>query len=281
MTGRLSLGALVVVAAGYSQAVAPKDTAADVTGMCSMIDADLQRGDVEHASTLAISLAMMTGLTPGKPAAETGPVGDVREAVAKSCSQIAAAYAAKDTVKTQQAAINLRQQLAKAVAALPSTPQAKFARLEATVAQLSGLDRFYRLVDLARAAFDAGDAKATVYANELLNVAPQYSTDWNYGNAIYYGNWVLGRVALQQGNTAAAGQYLLSAGATPGSPQLHSFGPNMMLAQELIQKGQTAEVLQFFKLCANFWKMDGGKLDEWAALVKAGKMPEFGINLRS
>jgi hypothetical protein len=153
--------------------------------------------------------------------------------------------------------------------------------MEATVSQLSGIERFYRLVDLAKAAFDAGDPKATVYANELLNVAPQYATDWNYGNAIYFGNWVLGRVALQQGNTAAAGQYLLSAGATPGSPQLNSFGPNMILAQELLQKGQTAEVLQFFNLCANFWKMEGGKLAEWAAVVKAGKMPEFGINLRS
>jgi hypothetical protein len=280
MTGRLCLCALVVVASGYGQAVAP-DKAADVAHICSMIDADLQIGDAEHASTLAVSLLMVIGLNPGKAAEEAGSTGDVRGAAAKSCSQLAAAYAAKDTAKAQQAATNLRQQLAKALAALPSTPQAKFARLEATVAQLSGLERFYRLVDLAKAAFDAGDAKATVYANELLNVAPQYSTDWNYGNAIYYGNWVLGRVALQQGNTAAAGQYLLSAGATPGSPQLHSFGPNMMLAQELIQKGQTTEVLQFFNLCANFWKMDGGKLDEWAALVKAGKMPEFGINLRN
>jgi hypothetical protein len=281
MTGRLSLCVLVVVAASYSQAVAPRDEPADAAKMCSMIDADLQIGDMEHASTLAVSLLMVIGLTPGKPAEEAGSTGDIREAASKSCSQIAAAYAAKDTAKAQRAAVNLRQQLAKAVAALPSTPQAKFARLEATVSQLSGLDRFYRLVDLAKAAFDAGDAKATVYANELLNVAPQYSTDWNYGNAIYFGNWVLGRVALQQGNTAAAGQYLLSAGATPGSPQLNSFGPNMILAQELLQKGQTAEVLQFFNLCANFWKMEGGKLAEWAAVVKAGKMPEFGINLRS
>jgi hypothetical protein len=122
MTGQLVLCALVVVAAGYSQP--PRDKAADAAEVCRMIDADLQIGDTEHASSLVISLVMMTGLNPGKPAAEAGSAGDIREAVAKSCSQIAAAYAAKDAAKAQLAATNLRQQLVKAVAALPSTPQA-------------------------------------------------------------------------------------------------------------------------------------------------------------
>ena len=33
--------------------------------------------------------------------------------------------------------------------------------------------------------------------------------NWNYGNAVYYGNFVLGRIALRQDNVQLAGQYLL------------------------------------------------------------------------
>ena len=96
--------------------------------------------------------------------------------------------------------------------------------MDASVSHLGGLERFYRLIALAKAAFDAGEMdKAATYGHELLDMASQYPSDWNYGNAIYFGNWVLGRVALRQGDAAQAGTYLLSAAATPGSPQLHSF----------------------------------------------------------
>jgi hypothetical protein len=90
---------------------------------------------------------------------------------------------------------------------------------------------------------------------------------------------VLGRIALQQGDAVQAGEYLLRAGATPGSPQLNSFGPNTKLAQELLEKGQTAVVLQYFGLCTKFWKMENGKLAAWAATVKGGGVPNFGANL--
>ncbi len=135
--------------------------------------------------------------------------------------------------------------------------------------------------NLAKAAFDAGEfAKAQSYANELLQMAPAYPKDWNYGNAIYFGYFVLGRVALQQGNISLAEQYLLNSASTPGSPQLNSFGPNTTLAKELLEKGRTTAVLQYFALCANFWKLRGTRLDDWAKTVRAGGIPDFRANLR-
>jgi hypothetical protein len=100
-----------------------------------------------------------------------------------------------------------------------------------------------------------------------------------YGNAIHDGNSVLGRAALKQGDIKKAARYLLDAGKTQGSPQLNSFGPNMSLAKELLEKGEKNAVLQYFEFCRKFWSMGGEDLDNWTKEVKAGKVPDFGANL--
>jgi hypothetical protein len=115
---------------------------------------------------------------------------------------------------------------------------------------------------------------------QLLQTAPQYPQDWNYGNAIFYGNFVLGRISVKRGDFAAAGKYLLAAGATPGSPQLDSFGPNMGLAKELVENGHADVVLRYLGICRKFWQSDNGKLDEWSAAIREGRTPEFGSSLR-
>lgn len=116
-------------------------------------------------------------------------------------------------------------------------------------------------------------------AQELLRLAPKYPKDWNFGNAIHKGNLVLGRVALRAGDTEGAKKFLLEAGKTPGSPHLNSFGPNMTLAKELLEKGESAAVLEYFQLCSTFWEMGREKLREWSGLVKKGVVPDFGANL--
>ena len=143
-----------------------------------------------------------------------------------------------------------------------------------------GAQRFYALDGAAKQSFEAGQIEdARKYATELLALAPKFQGDWNYGNAIQDGNLVLGRIALHEGQTDEAKQYLLKSGQTPGSPQLNSFGPNMSLAKDLVEKGERDTVLQYFQLCRKFWKMDYGKLDEWTQAVQAGKVPDFGANL--
>jgi hypothetical protein len=137
----------------------------------------------------------------------------------------------------------------------------------------------YLLDDLATTAFDAGETnKAAAYAQQALNAAASGKKDWNTGNAIHHGNLILGRIALQAGDIELAKHYLLEAGKTPGSPQLDSFGPNMELARELLVKGQKDVVLQYFALCAKFWKSQP-ELDAWTDAVNHGLIPDFGGNL--
>ena len=73
---------------------------------------------------------------------------------------------------------------------------------------------------------------------------------------------------------------MLKAGATPGSPQLDSFGPSMTLAKELLEKGERQAVIEYFQLCAKFWEMGKKSLENWTSVVKEGKIPDFGRNLR-
>ena len=132
------------------------------------------------------------------------------------------------------------------------------------------------LPDLAKAALDAGETvKARAYAEELLKATDRES--WNYGNAVHHGHLILGRIALREGDLKTAKEQLLAAGETPGSPQLNSFGPNMVLARELLEKGEKEAVLEYFKRCGSFWKRD--KLADWTREVEGGGIPDFGANL--
>jgi len=140
--------------------------------------------------------------------------------------------------------------------------------------------RFDGLIDLAEAEWDANDVeRAERYAHELLDSSSNYKGQWNYGNAIHKGNLILGRIRLRQGRIADAKDYLLASGRTPGSPQLDSFGPNMILAKELLEKGERDVVLEYFDSCGKFWLMGKDELNAWRAAVKQGKIPEFGPNL--
>jgi tetratricopeptide (TPR) repeat protein len=158
--------------------------------------------------------------------------------------------------------------------------QKSLALRERALEKAEGVDRFYALGDIAKDAFEAGELeKAEQYASELLQSAPKFKDNWNYGNALFEGNIVLGRIALQHGDIVDAKEHLLSAGETPGSPQLDSFGPNMTLAQELLEKGERDAVLTYLQSCGKFWKMGGEKLQYWAATIKGGGTPDFGANL--
>jgi len=168
---------------------------------------------------------------------------------------------------------------AMAAAELKKFHNQKLAALEKAVTPGAAPD-FDALDALAMTAFDAGEiGKARNYATELLSQAQSRKEDWNYGNAIQHGNIVLGRVALLDGKVEEAKKFLREAGNTPGSPQLGSFGPNMSLAKDLLEKGETNAVLEYFQQCGKFWKMAGGQLDTWATDVKDGRKPNFGANL--
>jgi tetratricopeptide (TPR) repeat protein len=171
--------------------------------------------------------------------------------------------------------------------ALASSPEEKVTLSQkAVTVRERGLEkadsehRFYSLGALATSAFEAGEtAKAQQYASELLQSAPKFKNNWNYGNALFQGNIVLGRVSLERGDISGAKEHLLTAGQTPGSPQLDSFGPNMTLAKALLEKGEREVVLTYLQSCGKFWKMGGDKLQAWTATIRGGGTPDFGANL--
>lgn len=181
------------------------------------------------------------------------------------------------------AGIASAQQLPAADTTRPGSSESETVSKNASGSTATDDDRnkFYQLTRMTTRAFADGDIeKAKAYAQELLKQAPIMQDDWNYGNALHVGNFTLGRIALAAGDMEKAKYYLIESGKTPGSPQLNSFGPNMLLAKELLEKGEREVVVQYFDLCAKFWKKHDGQLDEWNALVLKGEMPDFRANLR-
>jgi hypothetical protein len=141
-------------------------------------------------------------------------------------------------------------------------------------------ERFYALGDAAKEAYSEGKyTDAQKYADELSTLVPKFKGNWNYGNAIQDYNLVLGRIALREGQIEKAKDHLIEAGKSPGSPQMDTFGPNMSLAKDLLEKGEEEVVIEYLTLCKSFWEMNEGRLDEWIVLVKAGRIPNFGANL--
>jgi len=189
-----------------------------------------------------------------------------------------AAIRSEDWAEASRISIRLNATLLEMRARKQITPSLELQHLE----MLGGKDPITRnplLPRLAKAAFAASDwTRADRYAHEALEAATQ-GVFWWTGDAIHQGNIVLGRLALQRRDLEAARTYLLAAGKTPGSSSLNSLGPAMVLARDLLDRGEQATVLAYLEECREFWRGDRGKLPEWIALVKAGLKPDFGRNL--
>jgi hypothetical protein len=134
------------------------------------------------------------------------------------------------------------------------------------------------LAEVSLLADETENAKG--FAIELLKTIDEKNETWNYGNLIHNYNLFLGKIALNEGKTDVAGQYLIAAGRTPGSPQLNSFGPTMSLAKALLEKGAREPVLSYLDLCANFWKLEEGRLGKWKRQIQDGETPDFGVRAR-
>ncbi|MCL2349660.1 MAG: hypothetical protein FWC50_15525 [Planctomycetaceae bacterium] len=153
--------------------------------------------------------------------------------------------------------------------------------LEQALPEQKGQERFYAISDVAKNAYKAGETqKATAYAQELLDSAPKFKGDWNYGNAIYDGNHILGLLALDRGDEKAACDYLIAASLTPGSPQLNSFGPELDLADKLLKRGQKEIVLTFLENISKFWDVKAKlgsheRLLKWEAAIRQGETPKL------
>lgn len=163
---------------------------------------------------------------------------------------------------------------------IPDFNERLFESTAELVAARTEYERWIAVGDVGLWSVDSGNLElAAAYANEALTIAEKYKTDWNYGNAIHKGHLILGRIALHNRDIAEAKKQLLLAGKTPGSPQLGSFGPNMILARELLEIGEAETVLAYLDLCEEFWDFDLVKLNRWRDQVSKGESPNFGSNL--
>lgn len=123
----------------------------------------------------------------------------------------------------------------------------------------------------AKAALVAKDyEKARYFAEVMLRQDP---STWNYASNVHYGNIILGRIALAEGNIKKARSYLRRAGAAPESRRLRQLGPDTILAKGLLERGERKAVLRYFGQCAKFWERGRDRLQEWEVLVRAGRIP--------
>jgi hypothetical protein len=123
--------------------------------------------------------------------------------------------------------------------------------------------------DMAQAAFKVGDfggasELAKVYLQTTDRAAPQR------------GNTILGRVALRSGDLSGAKQYLLASSAPEAAKDISLSGPTMILAKELLERGENDAVLQYLQNCMSLWPRGEDVLNIWMTDIKKGKMPNFG-----
>ena len=152
-----------------------------------------------------------------------------------------------------------------------------------SAASLNDPGKASELLELARARADAGEMEgAADLASTLVRLAPQIAIDPQTGTIVdqvrHHAHLILGRAALRAGNVPIASQELLAAGKVGGGGTLSSFGPNMTLAKELLEKGNREVVIQYLEECRTFWKL-GRNLNSWIAAIRNGRIPEFGPNL--
>jgi hypothetical protein len=123
--------------------------------------------------------------------------------------------------------------------------------------------------EMAAAAFKIGDYPA---AAQLAKVHLQSSDR----NATQRANTLLGRVALLTDDLAGGKQYLLDSSKPEAARDVSISGPTMVLAKELLEKGERDVVVQYLENCVLLWPRGEGTLRNWIADIQRGKTPNFG-----
>ncbi|MEI8246742.1 MAG: hypothetical protein WCI51_12995 [Lentisphaerota bacterium] len=124
------------------------------------------------------------------------------------------------------------------------------------------------LESMAKAALMADDlSKAEEYANKMLVAKDYYYT--------YYGNFILGLIAIKKGNIDVAGNYLLESTNFSGKVEFNII-LDMTLAQEFLTRGKREIVLEFLKRISKFWKYNG-TCEQWVKEMEDGGTPDLSL----
>jgi hypothetical protein len=129
------------------------------------------------------------------------------------------------------------------------------------------------LCKLAKLSFDAGRSELAKQTSLEMLTKVEAVEPHNRGQAVHVAHTVLGRLALKAGDADTAKQELLASCKVEGGPRLGSYGPQMQLAQELLERGEKECVLQYLDRCRSFWEMSDGKLEIWMAAIRGDSTP--------
>ena len=170
---------------------------------------------------------------------------------------------------------------------VPSTKPSKLQVLNDALAHAkTPLEKFHaksQLLTFYATSFlsDENIKSGRALAVETLKEAPLFQKDWDYGNVVHHAHILLGRIYLATKDTRHSMIELREASNVKGSPQLNTFGPNLLLARDLLDRGAKSEVLRYLDMCAKFWSTKDAKrrLTQWKAQIKNGRHPTFGKNL--
>ncbi len=137
-------------------------------------------------------------------------------------------------------------------------------------------ERFYQLGCTAKAAFEVSKIElAKKYAKEFSRLVPMFEENWYYGEAMHTLNIILGRIALKEGMVEEAKSYLMASAKTHGSEDLESFGPDLSLAIDFLDKEEYDIVVRYINKCKPFWGTKKHRLRSWLKLLKEGKKPDY------
>jgi hypothetical protein len=141
---------------------------------------------------------------------------------------------------------------------------------------LNSIEPFY---STASAAFEAGeDERLEATLNEWQDIAASKFRGRMYPDTVHMRHTYQGMIALRNGNVEKAKAELIKSGKVPGSPMLSTLGPNMMLADALLQRGERKAVFDFFKALRNFWTFPIRMyfVRKWKNAIAAGEPDIFG-----
>jgi hypothetical protein len=119
---------------------------------------------------------------------------------------------------------------------------------------------------------DAGTTKSQFnvrYAEKLLRENP------GSGDAIYTGNLILARTALDNNDVANAKRYLLDAAATPGAQRIEQNGLDTSVVRVLFDRGEKDAVLEYLRRGKTLWPKGEQLISRWEAAIRAGRRPNF------
>ncbi len=160
------------------------------------------------------------------------------------------------------------------VAVRCQTPAQQLSRLEFCVRGARGRAQMISLVELSLFAVELGDYdRAKKYAEQAQSLRPGASE-------LHDLLAVQGIVALSEGNLVKAICYLRESINVCLTDEYASLScsvraPNVMLAENLLDRGEREEVEEYLLKCQDVWEHQRKELATWVGTIRNGERPEF------